>query len=170
MCLQVHIHLCAHACWGKKLALGDFLHLSISLILVDEGKVSLWTLSFPVPLNSVAILLWKPLSLVLELWDCRGIFRPVGHALVRGPDLPGSWLHGSHFTPVPQLPTQPNIAFPFEDLFLFMCQDVSAYFCHVYESAWEARRGHQIPKSWSYPWLWATQCRCWEPNPGPLQE
>lgn len=64
MCLQVHIHVCAHACWGKELALGDFLHLSISLILVDEGRVSLWTLSFPVPLNSVASLLWKPLSLV----------------------------------------------------------------------------------------------------------
>lgn len=36
--------------------------------------------------------------------------------------------------PVPQQPNQPNIAFPFKDLFLFMCQDVSVYLFNVYES------------------------------------
>lgn len=27
-----------------------------------------------------------------------------------------------------------------------------------------------VPWSWSYRWLWATQCSCWNPNSGPSQE
>lgn len=33
-----------------------------------------------------------------------------------------------------------------------------------------ARREHQIPWSWCYKGLYATQSRYWEPDPGPLQE
>ena len=34
----------------------------------------------------------------------------------------------------------------------------------------EARRGHQIPWSWSYSCLWGNGCGCWDLNSGPLQE
>lgn len=30
--------------------------------------------------------------------------------------------------------------------------------------------GGRIPRNWRYWWLWTIQCRCWELNPGPLQE
>lgn len=34
----------------------------------------------------------------------------------------------------------------------------------------EAKRGLQIPWSWSFRWLWTAQCEFWEQNSGPPQE
>lgn len=33
----------------------------------------------------------------------------------------------------------------------------------------EVRRGCHVPWTWSYRQLRAAQCRCWDPNSGPLE-
>lgn len=158
MCVPMHVEVRS---W-------HWVTLSISPIFVDEGRVSLWTCSLPVPLNSMASLLWKPLSLALERCARKWVFRPVGHAWVRGPDLPGSLA--ATLPPVPQLPTQPIFLFLLKIYFYLCVRMCLSIFAMLMREPVEARRGHQISKSWSYTRLWATQCRCWEPNPGPLQE
>lgn len=40
----------------------------------------------------------------------------------------------------------------------YVCVPMCAYICHVSAVPKEVRRGHQIPSSWNYRWLWAVWC------------
>lgn len=48
-------------------------------------------------------------------------------------------------------------------IYLCVCECVCVVFT-------EGRRGHQIPRSWSYRLLWSTQHGCLEPNSNPQEE
>lgn len=129
MCLQVHIHVCARACWGKKLALGDSLHLSHTCRWRQSVSVNL-QLAGSLKLHG-QLALETSVSCSWTLWLQVGL-QACGPCVSERTRPPG--FIGSHFTLCATTAYPANIPFPFEDLFLFMCQDVSEYFCHVYES------------------------------------
>lgn len=56
-----------------------------------------------------------------------------------------------------------------EMCFFFMCFPLYTCMLHSHNTC-RCQRRHQPPWNWSSRWLWATPCRSWEVNPGPLEE
>lgn len=57
----------------------------------------------------------------------------------------------------------------FKKFFLIMCVSKLGMSTHTNVVPTLARRGFWILRLWSYSWLWATWCGCWQLNMGPLK-
>lgn len=71
-----------------------------------------------------------------------------------------------------------SVYMPVRICYMYVCQMCICYMyvCHmcIYATCVKVsmaiRKGHQMPRTWGYSWLWANWYGCWQPNSGPLQE